>query len=145
MAMRSFRFAAVLLAGAILAPAASAAAPASPTTCQQYGQIAFAAWTQGLYAHVGDHFAPEVKTHLPPAVLRETWEELQAQAGKFVSLGQFEPRTLDGHALMVAPIEFASKHLAALFSCNAQNQITGLQVLDPAAVPGLKALLPASP
>lgn len=142
MRIRPVAFAAAPLLAALLAAPAFAA---SQNLCRQYGQIAFAAWTQGLYAHVGDHFAPEVKTHLPPAVLRETWEELQAQAGKFVSLGQFEPRTLDGHALMVAPINFSSKHLAALFSCNAQNQITGLQVLDPAAVPGLKVLVPASP
>lgn len=146
--MRMFRcvLAVGLACGALLAVPAFAApsAPAAGQSCQQYGDNAFHAWTQGLYAHVGDHFAPEMKQHLPPAVLREMWEQLQSQAGKFESLGAFEPRTLDGHALMVAPMDFASKHLAALFSCNAANQITGMQVLDPDSVPGLKALVPAA-
>ncbi|HEX7348812.1 MAG TPA: hypothetical protein VF264_04090 [Rhodanobacteraceae bacterium] len=141
MTSRHLLFGAALFVGVLCANNALAAPGA---TCQQYGEIAFAAWTQGLDAHVGDHFAPEVKIHLPPGVLHEMWTQLQAQAGKFVSLGQFEPRTLDGHALMVAPIDFTSKRLAALFSCNAKNQITGLQVLDPNAVPGLKALVPTT-
>lgn len=133
----------VAVGGALLAAPAFAAPPAA-AACQQYGEFAFHAWTQGLYAQVGQHFAPEVKAHLPPATLREMWEQLQAQAGKFESLGPFAPRTLDGHALMVASITFGARQLAAIFSCNAQGELAGMQVLDPGAVPGLKALVPAA-
>ncbi|MGH8124712.1 MAG: DUF3887 domain-containing protein [Rhodanobacteraceae bacterium] len=113
-------------------------------TCQKYGEYAFAAWTQGLYTQVGQHFAPEVKAHLSPELLQRMWVQLQAQVGKFQSLGQFSPRTIQGRAAMVAPMDFADMHMVAVFACNAQGQISGFSILDPARVPGLESSAPAS-
>ncbi|TAN08090.1 MAG: hypothetical protein EPN38_04015 [Rhodanobacteraceae bacterium] len=124
--------------GGVLCCASALGAP-SPT-CQRYGEIAFAAWTQGLYGAVGQHFSAEVKIHLSPSVLHAMWQQLVAQAGKFESLGRFVPRTLDGHAMMAAPMKFQAMNMAAVFACNPKDQIVGLQILDPAQVPALRSL-----
>lgn len=113
-------------------------------TCRKHGEYAFAAWTQGLYAQVGQHFSPEVKAHLSPKLLQEMWVQLQAQVGKFQSLGQFAPRTIQGHTALVAPMDFADMHMVAVFACNAKDQISGFSILDPARVPGLESSAPAS-
>ncbi|HEX7324065.1 MAG TPA: hypothetical protein VF292_01750 [Rhodanobacteraceae bacterium] len=134
------RWGLALAAAGLLLAAPAWAAPSK--TCAQYGETAFIDWTQGLYPDVGRHFAPDLADHLPASVLHDMWNELQAQVGKFQSLGRFVPRTLNGQAAMVAPITFQHMRMAAVFACNAKDQIAGMQVLDPARVPGLQALLP---
>lgn len=130
---------AVMLVSALACSGASAApATAAPSaTCRKYGAEAFSAWTLGLYTQVGLHFAPDVSKHLPPTVLADMWDNLQAQVGKYKSLGQFVPRTIEGHEAMVAPMEFANVRMVALFSCNAKDQIAGIQILEASRVPGL--------
>lgn len=133
----------IALAACGALPATTAfAAPGN--ACGKYGEYAFAAWTQGLYTQVGQHFSPEVKAHLSPELLQKMWVQLQAQVGKFRSLGQFSPRTIQGHATMVAPMDFADMHMVAVFACNAKGQISGFSILDPARVPGLEPSAPAA-
>lgn len=142
--MKAVRLAMVIaaLAGAAWLPASAVAAPSA--TCRKYGAEAFNAWTLGLYTAVGQHFAPDMQTHLPPTVLEEMWTDLQARVGKFRSLGAFTPHTLGGHPAMVAPMDFARMRMVAVYACNAKDQIAGLQILDPARVPGLEAMAKAS-
>ena len=133
--------AAGLACGTLLAMPAFAA---PSQTCQRYGEIAFRAWTQGLYAKVGQHFAPQAAKHLPASVLHAEWVQLESEEGPFKSLGQFKPMLIDGHERMIAPIYFGKKRFAALFVCNLQDQVAGLQVLDPANVPALKGWSPGA-
>lgn len=130
--------------GVALALPAQAAQPAaaSDKTCMQYGDNAFHAWAQGLYTQVGQHFAPPVAKHLPPSALRAMWVQLEGEVGKFERFEPFQPRLLRGQPIMIAPVYFASMRMAAIFTCNAQDQITGLQILDPARVKELQKLLP---
>ncbi|MGH8117018.1 MAG: hypothetical protein ACREP0_03855 [Rhodanobacteraceae bacterium] len=146
---RNMKFvAAVMLvvAAGLVCGAVSAAPAAAPPgrTCQKYGAEAFSAWTLGMYTQVGAHFAPDVQQHLPPTVLATMWTNLQAQVGVYKSLGQFVPRTVEGHEAMVAPMEFADMHMVALFSCNAKDQIAGIRILDAADLHGLDLPAPAS-
>ncbi|MGH8112189.1 MAG: hypothetical protein ACREPF_03535 [Rhodanobacteraceae bacterium] len=133
--------AAGLVCGAV--SAAPAAAPPSGT-CQKYGAEAFSAWTLGPCTQVGAHFAPDVSKPLPPTVLAEMWTNLQAQVGLYKSLGQFVPRTIEGHEAMVAGMTFADMGMVALFSCNAKDQIAGIRILDAADLHGLDWPAPAS-
>lgn len=136
----------ITLGAACVLPAwaAQAAQPVtvSDKTCLQYGDDAFHAWSQGLYTQVGQHFAPAVAKHLPPSTLRAMWVQLEGEVGKFERFEPFRSRLLRGQPIMIAPVYFASMRMAAIFTCNAQDQITGLQVLDPARIPELKKLLP---
>lgn len=136
--MKAAGIAILFLAALPCATAAAAPAKVAPdATCQKYGAQAFSAWTLGLYTVVGQHFAPDMRTHLPPAVLEEMWANLQGEVGTFKTLGKFTPHVLGGHAVMVAPMEFANRHMVAVFACNAKDQIAGLQVLDPSRIAGL--------
>lgn len=116
-------------------PLAAVAAP--PATCKAHGEAAFKAWTRGHDRKAGKHFSLAVSEKLTPAKLRKYWHMLQTRLGAFQKLGKFEPTTLHGHKLMVAPIDFAKARLAAVFTCDAKGHLTSMAVADPTKVQGL--------
>ncbi len=107
----------------------------SSVTCSAHGQAALTAWAQGKYDQVGKDFSAETARALPPQKLKEAWAALQEQAGAFKSLGKLEPRTLQGHDVVVAPMIFARMAGAALVACDGSDHIVALRVLPAAALP----------
>ena len=107
----------------------------SAAACTAHGQAALTAWTQGKYDQVGKDFSAEGAAALPPAKLKTAWTELQEQAGAFKSLGKLEPRTLQGHDVLVAPMNFAKMPGAALVACDGSDHIIGFRVVPAAALP----------
>jgi alpha-beta hydrolase superfamily lysophospholipase len=120
---------------ALLGLVLSGAAAAQPTdACRTRGQAALAAWTQGRDGQVGKDFAPTIAAKLTPALLRQVWGQLQAQAGTFESLGTLAPRPLDGRDALVAPLAFSGTPLAAIVHCDGQDRIDGFRVVPAASV-----------
>lgn len=113
----------------------SAAATAQPTdACRTRGQAALAAWTQGRDDQAGKDFAPAIAAKLTPALLRQVWGQLQAQAGSFESLGTLAAQSLDGQDALVAPLAFSGTPLAAIVHCDGQDRIDGFRVVPGASV-----------
>ena len=107
----------------------------SSVTCTARGQAALTAWTQGKYDQVGKDFSAEVTKALPPAKLKQAWAEIEEQAGAFKSLGKLQPRMLNGHEVLVAPMSFAKVAGAGLIACDDSDHIIGLRVVPAAALP----------
>ena len=103
--------------------------------CTAHGQAALTAWTQGKFDLVGKDFSAEGAKALPPGKLKQAWAALQEQAGAFKSLGKLEPRTLQGHDVLVAPMDFAKTSAAALIACDGSDHIIGLRVVPASALP----------
>ncbi|RUL72911.1 alpha/beta hydrolase [Dyella choica] len=102
--------------------------------CRAHGQVALAAWTQGDNLHVVRDFAPDTAAQLTPGTLKEVWAQLQAKAGAFRKLDDLQPRTIDGHALLVANLEFANASLAALIGCDGLDRITTFRIVPMSAL-----------
>lgn len=113
----------------------SPAMASSSATCTVRSQAALTAWTQGKYDQVGKDFSAGVAKALPPAKLKQAWAALQEQAGAFKSLGKLEPRSLQGHDVLVAPMNFAKMSGAALVACDGSDRIIGLRVVPAAVLP----------
>ena len=111
------------------------AVASSSAICTAHGQAALTAWTQGKYDQVGRDFAAEVAKALPPAKLKQAWAEIEEQAGAFKSLGTLQPRMLNGHEVLVAPMSFAKVAGAGLIACDDSDHIIGLRVVPAAALP----------
>lgn len=107
----------------------------SSAACTAHGQAALTAWTQGKYDQVGKDFSAEAANAMPPAKLKQAWTGLQEQWGAFKSLGRLEPRTLQGHDVLVAPMIFTQMSGAALVACDGSDHIIGFRVLPAAALP----------
>jgi dienelactone hydrolase len=125
----------VVLAGlsCLMFAAASHAAPTA--TCRAHGQASLAAWTQGNDAAAVKDFAPDIAAQVTPDRLKEVWAQLQGSAGAFRKLGDLQPHTLGGHALLAANIDFAQLSFAAVIDCDAQDRITTFRIV-PASVLG---------
>lgn len=131
-----------LLGLTLAAPAGAKAADA----CRAHGQAALEAWTQGRHDQAGKDFAPAVAAKLTPEMLRQAWEQLQAQAGSFKSLGTLAPRSLGGQDVLVAPLRFSGAAQAVIIHCDAQQRIDGFRVVPAAMVePAAAAPEPAIP
>ncbi|MEO7051453.1 MAG: DUF3887 domain-containing protein, partial [Rhodanobacter sp.] len=87
----------------------------------------------------GKDFSAEGAKALPPEKLKQAWATLQEQAGAFKSLGKLEPRTLQGHDVLVAPMAFAKMPGAALVACDDSDHIIGFRVVPAAALPPAEA------
>jgi uncharacterized protein len=110
-------------------------ARAEPTTaCRAHGQTALAAWTQGNYPGVVKDFAPDTAAQVTAEKLKEVWTQLQGMAGAFRKLGDLQPRTIAGHALLAANMDFANLSFAALIDCDAQDRITTFRILPMSAL-----------
>lgn len=119
----------------LLGLALSVPVSAKPTdACRIHGQAALVAWTQGRYDQAGKDFAPVIAAKLTPALLRQVWGQLRAQAGTFRSLGTLAPQPLGGHDVLVAPLEFSGTPLAATIHCDGQDRIDGFRVVPAVAV-----------
>ncbi len=137
--MNGMKWIAAVAALGCVAPTVLMAAPSA--ACQANGKAAFKAWTHGQYDKVGAHFAPDVASQLTPAKLKEVWGKVQSSAGAFQSLGAFEPRKIQGHEAMAAPMKFKNAPLAAVFACDSSDRINSFSVLNPAMVPDLKSMV----
>jgi len=116
--------------------ALSAPGMAQPTAaCRTRGQAALEAWTQGRYDQMGKDFAPVMAAKLTPGALRQVWTQLQVRAGAFRKLGELESRTVAGHDVLLAPMDFADASLAAVIACDAQDRIDGFRVVPSGAPP----------
>lgn len=108
---------------------------AEPTaTCRAHGQAALAAWTQGSDTGVVKDFAPDLAAQVTSEKLKAVWTSLQSKAGTFQKLGELQLRTVAGHALLAAKLDFAELSMAALIDCNAQGRITTFRVASISAL-----------
>lgn len=102
---------------------------AEPTaTCRAHGQVALVAWTQGNDTGAVKDFATDLAAQVTPERLKTGWTSLQSKVGAFQRLGELQPRTVGGHALLAAKLDFAELSLAALIDCDAQDRITTFRV-----------------
>lgn len=119
----------------VLCLAFTLSSQAEPTAmCRAHGQAALAAWTQGNNTDAVKDFAPNLATQVKPEKLKEGWASLQSRAGTFKQLGELQPRTVAGHALLAAKLDFTELSLAALIDCDVQDRITAFQAVPMSAL-----------
>lgn len=136
----------VVLAGlsCLMFITASHAAPTA--TCRAHGQAALVAWTQGNDTVAVKDFAPDIAAQVTPDMLKGIWTQLQGSAGAFRKLEDLQPRTLAGHSLLAAKIDFTQLSFAALIDCDAQDRIATFRIVPASALgaPTSQAPAPAS-
>lgn len=120
----------------LLAVASSTAAAAGANTCRDHAQAAWDAMTRGDYTQVGAYFSADVAAHVTPAILEQTWRQLQSSKGGFDHLGRMEPHTRQGRTLMMTPVTFADGTvLAAEVGCNDEGRITQFLLAPSSTLP----------
>jgi dienelactone hydrolase len=116
--------------------ATAIAGNAEPTAaCRANAQAALAAFTHGDYDQAVKHFAPNIAANVTPGKLKDGWIHIQGVAGDFRQLGALQSRTLDGHSLLDADMDFSRMPMAALVDCDAQDRITTFRIVPANMLP----------
>ncbi|PWK87643.1 alpha/beta hydrolase [Fulvimonas soli] len=112
-----------LLCAGMLAAAPAGAADTAAAACQARSAALIEALAQGDYAHAGKDFSAAVAQALDAGRLRQVWEQLQLQAGRYQSHGAAEWRAVAGRELAVTRVNFAGSALDMLVGCGADGRI----------------------
>ena len=113
----------------------TAAARAEPSAaCRANGIAALTAYTHGDYARTGKNFAPSVAANVTADKLKSGWSYLQGVAGDFRYLGDLQSRTIRGHSVFAANMDFSRLPMTALVDCDAQDRITTFRIVSAAAL-----------
>lgn len=123
----------LMLAAALLPMACVAGQPTK--TCIAHGQATLRALTQGHYDQVDKYLGSDF-AGFTPQKWRQTWAQIQAQAGTFRTLGALAPRELAGQKLLVASLDFNKTPLAALVACDDSDRVTTLRLVPAATLAG---------
>ena len=116
--------------------AVSIAGNAEPTSaCRANAQQALTAFTHGDDGQAVKHFAPNIAANVTPDKLKDGWIHIQGVAGDFRQLGALQSRTLDGHSLLEADMDFSRMPMAALVDCDAQDRITTFRIVPANMLP----------
>ncbi|WP_423820596.1 alpha/beta hydrolase [Salinisphaera sp. SPP-AMP-43] len=97
--------------------------------CIAHAKASFEAVARGDYEAAGKHFAPTVAKQLPPAKIRQIWQSIQRNTGKYQSHGRSRVEVIGGQPVVVTPVEFEHAQWDALYGCNDDARITAAQLM----------------
>jgi hypothetical protein len=78
------------------------------------------------YAEAGKTFDDAMKSAMPEAVLKETWEAIIAQVGKFVKIIDIELQPSEEYIIVLTKCEFKSMNVMAQVAFTVNGNISGL-------------------
>lgn len=120
------RSAALVLALTACFAAMRCSAQAGKRNPTQIAREIVTAFSKGDYAGVTRHFDATMKKALPPDKVKETWQQLQAQAGKFKAQGGARTDKIQGFDLVYVLTKFEKADLECKVVFDDKKQVAGL-------------------
>lgn len=103
------------------------------TSCESRSTTLLDAAQKGDFAAASKDFDAKMRSALPPAKFKETWESL-AQFGALQARGQAHPAKGEGYFIVMTPLIFEKATLVAQVACGSDARIAGFYVKPLSAV-----------